>query len=253
VIEDLAWKYTLWYYDQMDVVYAPSRSTAEELSAKGIDPEKIRVYPRGIDVDRFRPEKRNGYYESRYSIEEPVKLLYVGRVSKEKNLHVLQKAFRQAVEALGGIHLVVVGEGPYLCDMKAAMADLPCTFTGALDGEDLCSAYASADLFVFPSATDTFGNVVLEAQASGIPVIVTDRGGPVENMVPEETGLVVPANNPGRLVDAISDLATDGDRRHRMGIAARRAMEKRSFEAAFIRTWDMYRSTDPARPMAHAK
>jgi len=239
-VEELAWKYTLWYYDQMDTIYAPSRSTKEELVDRGLSVQKIRVYPRGIDIQRFRPDKRNGFFQTRYGIEGGTKLLYVGRVSKEKNLHVLQAAFKNLSDRVSGLHLIVVGDGPYLPEMKRAMARLPCTFTGTLKGEALCAAYASSDIFVFPSATDTFGNVVLEAQASGLAVIVTDEGGPVENMVPERTGLVVPANDARSLETAMDRLAADDGLRRKMGAAARRYMEDRSFEAAFIQTWEMY-------------
>lgn len=248
VIEDLTWKYTLWYYDQMDRIYAPSRSTREELVARGIAPEKIHIYPRGIDIDRFRPEKRNGFFISEYGIEEKVKILYVGRLSKEKNLDVLQEAFKRLVETGADARLILVGDGPYLQEMRNASTGSPCTFTGYLKGESLCAAYASSDIFVFPSGTDTFGNVVLEAQASGLPVIVTDRGGPVENMVPDETGLVVPAEDAESLATAMGALVRNADRRRKMGAAARRYMEDRSFDAAFIRTWEMFRETGETAP-----
>jgi glycosyltransferase involved in cell wall biosynthesis len=95
VIEDLAWKYVLWYYDQLDVIYAPSQSTCDELIAKGIKADKIRVYPRGIDVAHFHPQKRNGVLSKLFHIHTGVTLIYVGRVSKEKNLHLLADVFRR--------------------------------------------------------------------------------------------------------------------------------------------------------------
>jgi glycosyltransferase involved in cell wall biosynthesis len=252
-IEEISWKYILWYYDQMDTIYAPSRSTRSELVDKGIAAEKIRIYPRGIDVSRFHPGKRNGFFKSRFDIRAGTKLLYVGRISKEKNLHVLQAAYRKLLSVVGDVHLIVVGDGPYLPEMKTAMAGMPCTFTGYLSGEALCAAYASSDVFVFPSATDTFGNVILEAQASGLPVIVTDRGGPAENLSPDRTGLVVPANDVGALEEAMRLLCTDDFLRRRMGAAARRYMEDRSFEAAFIRTWEMYRNPYAGKGPAFAR
>jgi len=244
-VEELCWRYILWYYDQMDTIYAPSRSTKAELVEKGLPAGKIRVYPRGIDVERFNPGKRNGFFENRFGIRSGTKFLYVGRISKEKNLHVLQTAFRKMFDAVENAHLIVVGDGPYLPDMKSAMTGMPCVFTSYLSGEALCTAYASSDVFVFPSATDTFGNVVLEAQASGLPVIVSDAGGPMENMLPDRTGLVVPADDAGGLEAAMRRLCADEDLRRQMGIAARQYMEDRSFEAAFIRTWEMYRTPSP--------
>ncbi len=239
-MEELAWKFVLWYYDQMDLIYAPSQSTRDELIARGISGEKIQVYPRGIDTKRFNPIKRNGFFKKWDCDEKTIKLIYVGRVSKEKNLHVLSEAYRKLVRTTPKVMLTVVGDGPYLDEMMGEIADLPCIFSGRLEGEDLDAAYASSDIFVFPSTTDTFGNVVLEAQASGIPVIVTDRGGPAENIVPEKTGLVVKANCVQSIFSAMASLVADPRRRLEMGKAARHYMENRSFEAAFNETWDMY-------------
>jgi glycosyltransferase involved in cell wall biosynthesis len=115
-------------------------------------------------------------------------------------------------------------------EMKAFLDGTPCTFTGRLDGDELASAYASSDIFVFPSTTDTLGNVVLEAQACGLPVVVTDQGGPMENMVHNETGLVVKANNKESLLDALLYLLANPGRRRQMGMKGRRLMEERSLE-----------------------
>ena len=158
------------------------------MADRGLNPEKICTFPRGVDLYRFNPAKRNGFLESHYHAPEGLKLLYVGRVSKEKNLQMLVRAFTTISESRPDVQLIVVGDGPYLEEMQQALADKPCIFTGYLDGEDLAAVYASSDLFLFPSTTDTFGNVVLEAQASGIPVIVTDAGGPQENMPPAKPG-----------------------------------------------------------------
>ena len=134
---------------------------------KGVSECKIKIYPRGVDIGRFTPEKRNGFFSGKFKVKEAVKLLYVGRVSLEKNLDVLTEAFKTISPIRPELHLVVVGDGPYLDEMRNELSGCPATFTGYLDGDDLAQAYASSDVFVFPSATDTFGNVVLEAQASG--------------------------------------------------------------------------------------
>jgi glycosyltransferase involved in cell wall biosynthesis len=245
-VAELMWKYTVWYYNQMDVVYVPSEASGEELCRKGVQKEKIQFYPRGIDVNRFHPSKRNGFFKSRYGLsEDEVKLLYVGRVSKEKNMPLLSGAYRSLVALRPQIRLIVVGDGPYTEEMKEALRDLPVTFTGFLAGEDLAQAYASSDIFIFPSTTDTFGNVVLEAQASGLPVIVTDEGGPRENVVPGRTGFIVPAKQKEVLLDTILSLVDDPAQREKMGFQAREYMENRSFEAAFLQLWDSYRLLDP--------
>jgi glycosyltransferase involved in cell wall biosynthesis len=161
-------------------------------------------------------------------------------VSKEKNLHLLADAFARLAAERRDVHLVVVGDGPYLAGMRRAMAGCPCYFTGFVEGPSLAAMYASADLFVFPSATDTFGNAVLEAQASGLPVIVTDKWGPCENMIPGKTGMVVRAGDADHLLQAIMALAGDPVRIREMGQAARKSMEARSFESAFLSTWNLY-------------
>ena len=242
-MEELMWRYTLWYYNQMDVIYVPSHAIGDELKAKGVPEDKIRFYPRGIDSRRFHPAKRNGFYKNRYRLDDDVlKLLYVGRVSKEKNIDLLERVFRTVCENHKGVHLVIVGEGPDFQDMQRRTAGLPVTFTGFLDGEDLSQAYASSDIFVFPSTTDTFGNVILEAQASGLPVVVTDEGGPKENLIPGKTGFVVPADDEKGFAGVLVDLIDDRDLLASMKANARRYSEGRSFEKAYIELWDSYRS-----------
>ena len=239
-IEDLAWKFVLWYYNQMDVIYAPSQSTCDELVERGIKRDKIRVYPRGIDVDEFNPANRNGLLQKWFDINDGINLLYAGRVSKEKNIHLLGQAFERISKIRPDVNLVVVGDGPYLHAMQQSMEGLPCYFTGYVQGKKLSELYASADLFLFPSTTDTFGNVVLEAQASGLPVIVTDSGGPCENVIDGKTGLVIGSDDAEALYDAMKSLIDNPDRTQVMGCAARQYMEARSFEAAFLDTWKMY-------------
>jgi glycosyltransferase involved in cell wall biosynthesis len=245
-LEDWMWKFMGWYYNQLDYVYVPSRSTGLELINKGIAADKIRLFFRGVDLEGFHPNHRNGYLKSRYHLGEGFKLLYVGRVSREKNMALLTEAFFRLRRYLPQAHLIVVGDGPYLEEFKEKMKGTPCLCTGYLGGEDLAAVYASCDLFIFPSLTDTFGNVILEAQASGLPVIVTDQGGPRENILPEKTGLIIKGEDPEELVQAVLTLALDPARLKVMGKAARAFMEERSQEEAFLKTWAMYeKMTDP--------
>ncbi|MFN2343078.1 MAG: glycosyltransferase, partial [Desulfonatronovibrio sp.] len=147
-LEAVMWRYMVWYYNQLNIVFAPSLSTSRELQAKGVRQEKLKVYPRGVDINRFSPGKRNGFFEKNFGITHKIKLLYVGRVSKEKNLHILEQAFKELVSVSDNIHLIIVGDGPYRYEMEYNLKDLPVTFTGYLNGEDLTQAYASSDLFV---------------------------------------------------------------------------------------------------------
>ena len=246
-LEDLTRKYMSWYYKQMDVVYAPSQAIADELTTFGVERAAIRVYPRGVDTSRFDPVKRNGFYKRWHGMDS-FKLIYVGRVSREKDLDILAAAFKKALQAMGGrdVRLVIVGDGPYRTEMENDLQGLPALFTGVLHDEALAAAYASADLFVFPSTTDTFGNVVLEAQASGLPVIVSDKGGPGENIVPGKTGIIVPGRDVDSLALAIGELCADPDRVKRMGEAARLFAEERSFGSSFLATWELYKTGSSA-------
>lgn len=239
-MEELMWRYVVWYYNQMDKVFVPSAFTGEELTARGVDKGRIVLFPRGVDTQRFSPARSNGFFKGS-DIEDTVKLLYVGRISKEKNLDLLADAFRDICASHPGTSLILTGEGPYADQLKHRLKDVPHLFTGCIEGETLATVFASCDLFVFPSATDTFGNVVLEAQASGLPVIVTDKGGPKENVQDGVTGMVIPNNDKPALVEAARKLIEDGTLRRTMGAAARKEMEGRSFEKAFTSTWELYR------------
>jgi glycosyltransferase involved in cell wall biosynthesis len=239
-IEDLTWKYMLWYYDRMDFVYVPSKSTGDELLSKGLSPEKIRVFPRGVDTNRFHPSKRDLQFLQQYLEVDTFKLLYVGRVSREKELPLLTQVFKRLSQSIHHISLVVAGDGPYLEEMKKELAGTRCCFTGAITGDALDKLYATCDLFVFPSTTDTFGKEVLEAQASQLPAIVTDAGGPRENLIPGKTGIVVPAHDGSALAAAIKTLIKTPEKLAQMGRAARRYAEDRSFQSAFEQTWKMY-------------
>jgi glycosyltransferase involved in cell wall biosynthesis len=249
-VEGLCWQYMLWFHEQLDAVFVPSRATGAELTERGVTPAKIRLYPRGVDTARFHPSKQCGILRERFGLDDSMPAsLYAGRVSREKNLPALCQAYRALLDDGTPMRLVVAGDGPYRAEMEAALEGTPAVFTGFLAGEDLCQLYASCDFLVFPSTTDTFGNVVLEAQASGIPVIVTDQGGPAENMQDGVTGLVVPGNDPVALARAMAELAGKPDLRARMGAAARAAMEARSFQSAFETLYGMYTGEPaPARP-----
>jgi glycosyltransferase involved in cell wall biosynthesis len=231
----------------MDHVYVPSRSTAQELIEKGLRPEKVRLFPRGVDIQRFHPSKRDlRFLRERFQVGDGLKLLYVGRISKEKDLPLLSEVFHKLCRTHLELQLIMVGEGPYLMELREKMRGVPCTFTGYLEGEDLAKVFASSDLFVFPSTTDTFGNVVLEAQASGLPVVVTDAGGPQENIVPGVTGLVADAHSAESLLYAIRWFIRSPQAMRTMGEAARQVMEERSFERAFDETWGLYQERECA-------
>ncbi len=220
ILEKAAWSYMIWFYNQMGEVMVPSASTRAQLIENGLPAEKTRPLPRWVDTELFSPAKKDPCCWNNYGFIQGVKFLYVGRVSKEKNLELLADAF-MSLKTSFVCSLIVVGDGPYRSEMEERLKGYPVLFTGFKAGEELHRIYASADIFVFPSATDTFGNVVLEAQASGLPVIVSDEGGPKELMYDGETGLVTRAGSKEALTDAMFQFLIEPQSIGRMGEAAR--------------------------------
>jgi glycosyltransferase involved in cell wall biosynthesis len=202
-LEQAAWSYMIWFYNQMEEVMVPSNGTRQQLMSRGLPEKKMKPLPRWVDTEQFTPVRRKQDFWTSRGIPEGIRLLYVGRVSREKSLELLAETFSELIDSGFDASLVIVGDGPYRLDMETRMKGYPAFFTGYLAGEELQDGYASADLFVFPSATDTFGNVVLEAQSSGLPVIVSDAGGPKELMVDGETGMVFSAGSGADLAAAI--------------------------------------------------
>jgi glycosyltransferase involved in cell wall biosynthesis len=163
------------------------------------------------------------------------KLLYVGRVSREKNLDVLAEALRQLGRR--DVRLTIVGDGPYRAELMGKLADLNVEFPGYLEDEALVKAYQEADLFVFPSTTDTFGCVILEAHACAVPTIVTDSGGPRDVVIHGETGLVLPGEDAAALRSGIESML-NRDRLMAMGLRARTMVETKGFDNAFLEYWN---------------
>lgn len=235
-METLTWNYMHWFYSQLDVIYVNSEDYRKCWAERGIAREKLRILPRGLDTKLFHPVKRDrGFWTQRGLRDGEVAMLFVGRVSKEKNLDVLVAATRKLAEARVPARPILVGDGPYMNDMKRLLPDA--IFTGYLGGDELAIAYASADIFVFPSTTDTFGNVVLEAQASGIPAIVSDVGGPRDLVQHGKDGFVTRSLDSTELAGAIQRLVEDASLRQRMGLAARGRVESRDWTEAFEKFW----------------
>ncbi len=236
-VADLTRRYARWFYGQMDRVYVRSSAYREELADWGIPRERLRLLPAAVDLEAFHPQWRDPALWHQQGLNGETKLLYVGRLAREKDLDILARAYRQLRELRSDITLVVVGDGPYRDGLQRVCAGLPVLFTGFLSGESLSRAYASADIFVFPSSTDTLGNVVLEAQASGLPVVACNAGGPQDILREGITGLLIPRRDPERLAAAIRELASDASRRRRMGLEARQHVEHRTWDAALREFW----------------
>jgi len=235
MMETLMWSFMHWFYSQVDLVYVNSEFYRQCWINRGFSPAKLDILPRGLDTELFNPKHRQEHFWKKHGARHPV-LLYVGRVSKEKELAFLAEIFNELRAAGVKCDLAVVGDGPYLDEMKQVSPGA--MFTGILTGLELGQAYASADIFVFPSTTDTFGNVVIEAQASGLPVLVSDVGGPRELVSTEEQGRVLPAGNKQAWIGAIRDLLGKPIARERIMAHVSQLQENRSWDQAFRQFWD---------------
>jgi glycosyltransferase involved in cell wall biosynthesis len=243
-------EYMRWPYGKCVRVLVPSEHTKRLLiGAKG-HADRIEIWPRGVDARLFSPEKRSLRLRDQWGVSHrrPA-LIYVGRVSREKGVGLLPH-IRGCLCALGIDHrFVIVGQGPMLGELRQRLPDA--VFTGVLSREDVAEALASSDLLVFPSRTDTAANVVLEAQASGVPVLVTDSGGPSENMLPGATGAVRSDDDPMCWAYAIAELLRGG-RLAQMAESARAYALTRRWETALQTLYRAYRdactASVPATP-----
>jgi len=235
LMETLSSKYMHGFYSQLDLLYVNSEHYRRAWIDRGIVAEKIAILPRGLDVELFHPKRCNPDFWKRWGLEKPV-LLYVGRISKEKDLDMIVSAC-QCLESQGlDFQMVFVGDGPYRKTLQRALPSA--CFTGALSGTELAEAYASADLFLFPSTTDTYGNVVVEAHASGIPTVVSDMGGPKDLVQNGVNGLVTRGLDTADFTRAVQELLENPQRRQQMGEAARACVQDRDWLAAFRRFWE---------------
>jgi glycosyltransferase involved in cell wall biosynthesis/predicted metal-dependent phosphoesterase TrpH len=223
------------FYGACDVVLSPSRASDQRLVELGIDAESIGRWDRGVDLARFSPELRDPDL-----LPGAVNVLYAGRLTKEKGVDLLADAFEAAHARDPRLHLVLAGDGPERGALQARLGETA-TFLGLLHGADLPRAYASADAFLFASVTDTFGQVIVEAQASGLAVVAVGQGGPVDLVVHGETGLLAEAS-----ADALADALLSVTRSDLVAAPLRRgglnAVRGRTWEASMQRLADGYRA-----------
>lgn len=182
------------FYNITRPVVSPCNEYSQILKKDIYVPLKdIQILPRGIPLDQFSPSKRGLGVWEKFGGKKPVRFIFVGRISKEKDIPFLEKVWHQLHQENDLIELMFVGNGWYLETLKSNFADCPeVLFAGEQGGETLASLYADADYFIFPSGTDTFGNVVVEALASGTPAIVTDKGGPQDIIKDQNCGFILP-------------------------------------------------------------
>ncbi len=208
---EMAKQFMRWFYRNMEMIYAPTQAYVEVLAELGFDREQLSVLPRGVDPQEFNVTFRDASFWERYGMPAvDFVYVYVGRVSSEKNIDVLLEAHRLLTRDGLSIGLAVVGDGPDMERLQKEYGkDSMIVFTGYLHGENLSSAFASGDALAFPSMSDTFGNVVLEAAASGLPAVVSDKGGPQELVRANQGGIVCDARQAATYAEGLRTLVAD--------------------------------------------
>ncbi|ADI15064.1 glycosyltransferase [Truepera radiovictrix] len=199
-------------------------------SARGLGIKRVRLWPKAVDTERYQPTNRSAAMRERLSGGHPDAplMIYVGRLSHEKRLDWLYAPITQ----LPGVRLAMVGSGPAESFLRERFKDTPTVFTGYMSGDELAQAYASADVFAFPSDTETLGFVAMEAMASGVPVVGARAGGIPDVIREGETGLMFSPGDLGDLTEKLRTLLFNPELRRAMGERARQDMERWSWRAA---------------------
>lgn len=239
LLEGLLWRLLRWGHNQAQLNLCTSTVMRKELEARGI--ERVSVWQRGVDTEMFHP--RLASYDMRRRLsqghpETPL-LLYVGRLSVEKEI----EQIKPILEAIPQARLALVGDGPYRATLEKRFAGTPTHFVGYLSGESLAAAYASADVFIFPSRTETLGLVLLEAMAAGCPVVAARSGGITDIVTDRVNGyLFDPHDDVRGAVVATRRLLSNRAEKETLCQNARQEAERWSWAAATRQLQDYYRS-----------
>ncbi len=245
-VEGMLWRYLGWFHQTCRKIYVPSRSTLHYLMERGFS--NLEVWSRGVDVSRFHPEvDREAVLRKAGANPDKLSLLYVGRLAPEKSVDVLLEAYDRLPEELRSqTELILAGDGPLYKELTESYMDRKdIHFLGFTEGTALTDLYAAADLFVFPSATETFGNVVLEAMASGTTVIGAAAGGVQDTVKHMETGWLCQPGDAGAFAEAIATLLENDTLRNQMAQAGRAYSELQTWDSIFSRLLDSYRQVVP--------
>ena len=237
-LKQVIWNYMKWFHTQNELTLCPSIAAQKLLHNNDIHNTKI--FSRGIDFKNFHPMYRSHPLRDHFGISDKITFLYVGRVSYEKDLDTLSESYEIIRKKYHNqVSMIITGDGPYLKKCKQ-MFPADTIFTGFLKGKDLSQIYASCDIFVCPSSTETFGNVILEAMASGLPVIGADAGGVGEIIQNEVTGLKFSERNAEALAKCMSELVEDLDLRDYLSLNGREFATNRSWNKIFDGLIDIY-------------
>lgn len=219
--------YLRWIHNHTSETYVPTQEMQAELARRGY--AGVEVVSRGVDCTLFAPHRRREALRAGWGVKpDEVVICHVGRVAPEKNLDLLMRAYTAIRASLPTVRLLIVGDGPSRAKIERAYPDV--IFAGMQQGASLAEHYASADVFLFPSLSETFGNVTLEAMASGLPVVAYDYAAASEAIVDGHSGVTVSPGDAESFVTAAVHLASRSDLRARLGCAARERAETFDWE-----------------------
>lgn len=232
------WDYMSWFHNQSSIALTPSFNAEKTLIDHGV--KRTGIFSRGIDTKHYTPFNRSETLRKELGIQDTLALLYVGRVSVAKDLDTLWESYHELKRLYGDkISLVIAGDGPYLDTCKENFPK-DVIFTGFKTGEELHQIYASCDIFVCPSASETFGNVILEAFASGLAVVGSDQGGVAELIEDYRNGLKFKAGSSSSLTQNLIKVIDDKGLRERIIQGATKTATERSWESVFKNLLEVY-------------
>ncbi|MEX0647962.1 MAG: glycosyltransferase family 1 protein [Balneolaceae bacterium] len=227
LFEPLLWRYLRWFYSKCKQIYVPTVSMAEELKSKKID-GNLKIWARGVNVQQFNPQWRSDDWRKSKGFDaEDIVITFISRLVWEKNLHLFADVLKRLQKKHKNVKALVVGDGPAGPEMKEILPHA--VYTGFLKDEELAKAYASCDIFFFPSDTETFGNVTLEAMASGLPCVVADAAGSKSLVEHNQNGFLADVDRSDHFYDYIEKLIHDEN--------LRRQMSEASFQKAKEYSW----------------
>jgi len=234
-----AWKYLVWFYNKCGITLCPTRTIRDELRMKGIS--KVGVWSRGIRIDHFNPKNRSEELRRSWEAEGTIVVLYTGRFVLYKDIDVVVGVYERMKRTHAGkVKFVMCGDGPRRNYLENRMPDA--VFPGYLTGKPLQEVYASSDVFLFPSTTETFGNVVLEAMASGLPAVVSDVGGCKEIVRESGAGAVAKARDVEDTFEKLKGIVDEREKLEQLGARAVEYGKNRSWEKVNERVIQTYES-----------
>lgn len=241
----VALRLSRWYYSRVNNTFVPSEPMRQFLLDLGVEGDKIEYFRRGINAEHFDPSYRSEDLRASHGLQDKKIVLFVSRLVKEKELDTLIRTYRLFEEKRSDVAFMITGDGPFKKYMQKRMPHA--IFTGKQTKEDLARLYATADVFMFPSTTETFGNVVLEAMASGLPVVAAAAGGPKGIVKRSEAGFAVAPKDESAFYEKISQIIDDP--------ALYQQFSKNAVQYAQDQSWDVLCAAmvKKLREVAHGK